>query len=472
MPRYNFDLSEYQQPEFEFPWEGCSDLSPTHLPNYVSYFSETKTLHISVEGPQEYDSMLLLYESKGYPTPAVYLTTPTEDEVNSWHDTYQQIREKFGTAFQVKQPFLPFGSISERRVNAFSGTEINLPLGEGILNFCYADFNSAFEHCLPAYQKLMQVPDPPAKIQSAEEGVIHLFELYVKVFPALSEVFYSSLYTSVFLPQFTRATELAWEYYRRYLLLLQEELLELIEFCFDKEYRPDVLERLYPSERYSLWCSINGVSSDHIRQEIFHAGTYAPDGIQMPFGTDMEEVQRNLEKEFHLTPEQRAFAEENALSEEELWFRYQCPCFASTSYSCDNLRDMLYLEFTKILETGVEFQKCKRCGKYFIAKGNYHGSYCDRIPEGEHRTCQQLAAQEAYLKKLKNNGGENPLNVYQKYYKRYFARMKAGSLKEKKFKQWQYDAVQKRDDCLNGEITLDEFKDWLEASMPNRKKRA
>lgn len=138
---------------------------------------------------------------------------------------------------------------------------------------------------------------------------------------------------------------------------MQEELLELIEFCFDKEYRPDVLERLYPSERYSLWCSINGVSSDHIRQEIFHAGTYAPDGIQMPFGTDMEEVQRNLEKEFHLTPEQRAFAEENALSEEELWFRYQCPCFASTSYSCDNLRDMLYLEFTKILETGVEFQK-------------------------------------------------------------------------------------------------------------------
>lgn len=64
MPRYNFDLSEYQQPEFEFPWEGCSDLSPTHLPNYVSYFSETKTLHISVEGPQEYDSMLLLTRAR------------------------------------------------------------------------------------------------------------------------------------------------------------------------------------------------------------------------------------------------------------------------------------------------------------------------------------------------------------------------------------------------------------------------
>ena len=40
----------------------------------------------------------------------------------------------------------------------------------------------------------------------------------------------------------------------------------------------------------------------------------------------------------------------------------------------------------------------------------------------EFYTVQQLAAQKAYLSKLKDNNGENPLNVYQKYYKRYFAR--------------------------------------------------
>ena len=119
----------------------------------------------------------------------------------------------------------------------------------------------------------------------------------------------------------------------------------------------------------------------------------------------------------------------------------------------------------------MEFQRCKRCGKYFVVKGNYHGSYCDRVAVGESRNCQQLAAQETYLSKLKNNNGENPLNVYQKYYKRYFARVKAGSLKEKQFRQWQYEAVRKRDACLNGEIPLGEFKDWLEASMPNRGKK-
>lgn len=132
--------------------------------------------------------------------------------------------------------------------------------------------------------------------------------------------------------------------------------------------------------------------------------------------------------------------------------RYKIPCFISSSYPCSNLRDMLSLEFSKILGAGLEFQKCKRCRRYFIVKGNYHGAYCDRISEGEHRTCQQLAAQEAYLEKLKSNDGKNPLSVYQKYCKRYFTKIQAGSLKRGKFKLWQYEAVRKRDNCLNGTL--------------------
>lgn len=41
----------------------------------------------------------------------------------------------------------------------------------------------------------------------------------------------------------------------------------------------------------------------------------------------------------------------------------------------------------------------------------------------------------------------------------YFARVKAGSLKEKKFRQWQYEAVRKRDACLQGTMPLGKFKD-------------
>ena len=130
-----------------------------------------------------------------------------------------------------------------------------MPLGEGLLNFCCANFSTAFEHCEKAYRELSQKPTPLGKIHSAEEGVIQLYELYEEVFPTLSEIFYSSLYTASFPPQFVNCTEKALEYYRRYLLTLQSEFLELIEFCLDKNYRPGVLGRLYPSERYSLWCS-------------------------------------------------------------------------------------------------------------------------------------------------------------------------------------------------------------------------
>lgn len=226
---------------------------------------------------------------------------------------------------------------------------------------------------------------------------------------------------------------------------------------------------MYPSERYSLWCRIKGLSSSQTLQETFQPDSYEPHGTTMPFGADLDEI--DVEQEIILTSEQRAFCEEYNLPEHELQTRYTIPCFISSSYTCNNLRNMLYLEFSKILETGLEFQKCGRCGRYFIVKGNYHGVYCDRIAEGEHRTCQQLAAQEAYQEKLKGNEGKNPLSVYQKYYKRYFARVQAGSLKRDKFKQWQYAAVQKRDECLDGALALDELENWLDGSMPNRKKK-
>ena len=44
--------------------------------------------------------------------------------------------------------------------------------------------------------------------------------------------------------------------------------------------------------------------------------------------------------------------------------------------------------------------KCKRCGKYFIMKGNYDTKYCSRIAEGETRSCQELAAIDNYKAKI------------------------------------------------------------------------
>ena len=86
----------------------------------------------------------------------------------------------------------------------------------------------------------------------------------------------------------------------------------------------------------------------------------------------------------------------------------------SVSYQVSSIRDMLELEFTKMLEQDIRFRKCKRCGKYFIMKGNYDTNYCDRIAKGETKNCQDIMAMEKYKKKTADNPA---INIYNKYYK-------------------------------------------------------
>lgn len=47
------------------------------------------------------------------------------------------------------------------------------------------------------------------KIGGNREAVVRAFELYERVFPAMSEVIYASLYTAVFPPLFMKKTERA-----------------------------------------------------------------------------------------------------------------------------------------------------------------------------------------------------------------------------------------------------------------------
>ena len=82
---------------------------------------------------------------------------------------------------------------------------------------------------------------------------------------------------------------------------------------------------------------------------------------------------------------------------------------------------------------------------------------------------QHLAtAQENYKKKMADNA---VIPLYQKYYKRYAARVRVRQIEEPDFRKWKYQTMAKRDECSDGKITLSEFEEWLEASFPNRKKR-
>ena len=85
---------------------------------------------------------------------------------------------------------------------------------------------------------------------------------------------------------------------------------------------------------------------------------------------------------------------------------------------------------------------------------NYDTNYCDRVAEGQTRSCQDLAAQENY----KAKAAENPaLPIYSKYYKRYAARVRSRQIKEADFKKWKFQALAKRDECSDGKITVEEY---------------
>ncbi|MBD5169560.1 MAG: hypothetical protein HDT20_05520 [Oscillibacter sp.] len=470
-------LESAERKAYEKQMRGCADLTPEFFYNQASYLASEKSLRILVSRTYELEAIYELYDELEIPLPDKFQRELAEGEKEVWYKRMKEAHIKYGGAVQVRKtdPLYP-DDISELRINFFSGTYVTVPLGEGLINFCYADFDAAFEKCNPGYLRFIDDPASAPNLDrknfsGRREAVVRAFELYEQVFPTLSEAFYTSLYTAIFPPLFMKKTERAVEFYQQYLRILQAEFLELIEFCFDTDFHPGVLKKLYPSERYSLWCRINERSSSYKRYETFQAASFAPHGTKMPYGLSWEELDEIVQQEIVLTEEQKAFAKEYEIEEYELEAAYRCPCFISSSYECSSVRDILYLEFSKLLEEGLQFQKCKRCGKFFLIKGDYHGQYCDRIAPGESRTCQQLAAQETYQNKLKGNGGRNALNIYQKYYKRYFARVQTGSLKKEKFKQWQYEAVQKRDACLDEKLTLEEFAGWLEDSMPNRAKQ-
>ena len=105
----------------------------------------------------------------------------------------------------------------------------------------------------------------------------------------------------------------------------------------------------------------------------------------------------------------------------------------------------------------------RKCGRYFIMKGDYDTRYCNRVVEGTNRTCQDLAAQENYQKKTR---AITPFI--------FTANTTSGTPKQIRkddFKRWKYQAITKRDECSEGTITVEEYIDWMESSFPNRPRK-
>ncbi len=63
-----------------------------------------------------------------------------------------------------------------------------------------------------------------------------------------------------------------------------------------------------------------------------------------------------------------------------------------------------------------------------------------------------------YKDKVKNS---LELQEYNRAYKPHFARIKYGKMTKEHFQEWAEEARKLRDEVSKGDLTLDEYKEWL-----------
>lgn len=503
------DYSEYQMSEYDKYRSQRSNRKTVKLDyfhNSVRFYPEDRFFRIYVDHSNEYFTMHHLIEQEnaewearlGHPAKkespeelAEYEETRIEDraknqvilaQMQSKYDIDTEFVQSKYDSFYARHADI----LSEPFVNVFSGASVDVGYGEGILDFIYADFMTPLQEQLALYQLFADVrkqvivqegedaankPKRDSKVYNKTQLIVNSFFNYTSTFTTVKEVAYASLYSAICPPNFETGfdvlKELRW--YGSYLQALQKEYLELIEFCFDEDFYPGALKNLHPAERFALYRSYHQLPTFSKRTEEVSFSTTHMGGKAMPYGLPTAELIARITSHTEPNSDYEALAEKFGVPLEKLIMDIKAPHFMNIRYEFSSIADILELEFTKMLEANIRFRKCKRCGKYFIMKGNYDTNYCDRVAPGENRNCQELAAAENYKAKIADN---KAIPIYNKYYKRYAARVKVRQIKEADFKKWKYQALTMRDECSDGKITVEEYIQWMEDFFPNRKPKS
>ncbi len=353
------------------------------------------------------------------------------------------------------------------KLNPFTGLDISFLVGEGILDFCYTDFTKEQDGILLFGALFNHRKKKQEVVRNSEDVYDVELEHMEDTLTTLGNYLYQSLYSSIFPPYIYEYNKETIPAYIRYITEVQKEMMRRIEFVFDDEFYPDELSEFLPCERYSLYADIYDTPLSFNRDERFTMlGNFSARQLKRGNIDPAEIVQRLTS---HVpTDEQSPLEKALGLKAGRVQLFYHVPRFMAAEYSVSTIHDMLELEFTKMLEYDIRLHKCKICGRYFIIKGNYVSDFCNRVREGNTRTCQQIGAQRKYDERLKT---DEAVALFRKYYKRYYARTKVNQIKTDKFREWNYKACEMRDRCQNGEITPAEFEEWLYGSFKNRKKK-
>ena len=441
----NYQLSEYE--EYLLERTGTENVAFTDGMVYVTYHRDNNSTELMKSNDDEF--IMLCMNAKEQ---VCSLQEHKNDDDSEWLDCIRfpvdsTERDEFEKMFYQQNPDIE----PQSKNNPLSGSKVTLPLGEALFEFVYADFDSLYEEvkvCLCLYKDI-DLPNADNEVQE----MINRYRIYRNYKWLINHLSFGSTASALFPPAITQDADLAaamLDYYK-YLITLQKEYRDILEFCFETKYYSEVLSDMTPSARYYLYRKINN----------------------MPPFVEFNEEQRLImgDKKVETGYDFSAFsdfAQEHGIDTTTLIYFHNFNHNPVLRYRCESLHEFLELELSKLLEYDIKLKCCERCGQWFTYKGNYDARYCNRIHLGELRSCRDLAAEENYKLKMEKN---EALPIYRKYYRRYYARVKVNQIKKNDFKKWKYKALVKRDECSAGNITTEEYIDWLEGCFPNRKRK-
>lgn len=230
------------------------------------------------------------------------------------------------------------------------------------------------------------------------------------------------------------------------LLFHQNRFKELIKFCFDQTYN-DILNQLTAKERYYLWEKRN------------HNSIFSVDP-----STDNSRVKTILTPSLDFTDEEKEILYSSVITQDTVnIIKAKKPEPLQLCY-CSLPIQYALCEFESLVKINAKMKRCKRCGKYFILKGDYNTDYCDRILPGEKLPCKKAAAIDSRKKKVQE---DLILKEYERAYKRNYARCSNHKMSKEDFRIWSEEASKKRDIAskefsqTNSEKILKDFKEYL-----------
>lgn len=127
----------------------------------------------------------------------------------------------------------------------------------------------------------------------------------------------------------------------------------------------------------------------------------------------------------------------------------------------NTIYDLIDYFLRECVQREQRMRVCKNCGLYFAVKGRGTAEYCDITTDAKGRVCKEIGA---FVHWSQSKEDDEIFKVYRREYKKRFAWTKTGKITPATLYAWGERAREKKEECEEGKITLEEYQIWLKNS--------